>query len=59
MVSGSAYLGLLKLRHDVASDASRRSNRRVATQREIRRDVIPATSCPHQESLTWASKKPL
>lgn len=46
MVSGSAYLGLLKLRHDVAFAASRRNNRCVATQQQIRRDVIPATSCP-------------
>lgn len=34
-----------------AEITSRRSNRRVATQREIRRDVIPATSCSHQVSL--------
>ena len=39
-VSGSAYHGLLKLRHDVAFAASRRNNRRVATQQQIRRDVI-------------------
>lgn len=52
-VSGSAYHGLLKLRHDAASDASRRSNQCVATQQQIRRDVIPATSCPiKQASLT-------
>ena len=46
LVSGSAYQGLLKLRHDVAFAASRRNNRCVATQQQIRRDVIPATSCP-------------
>lgn len=46
MVSGSTYHGLLKLRHDVAFAASRRNNRCVATQQQIRRDVIPATSCP-------------
>ena len=45
-VSGSAYHGLLKLRHDVAFAASRRNNQCVATQQQIRRDVIPATSCP-------------
>lgn len=38
--------GLLKLRHDVAFAASRRNNQCVATQQQIRRDVIPATSCP-------------
>ena len=46
MVSGSAYHGLLKLRHDVAFATSRRNNQCVATQQQIRRDVIPATSCP-------------
>ena len=45
-VSGSAYHGLLKLRHDVAFAASRRNNQCVATQQQIRRDVIPTTSCP-------------
>ena len=46
MVSGSTYHGLLKLRRDVAFAASRRNNRCVATQQMLRRDVIPATSCP-------------
>lgn len=45
-VSGSAYHGLLKLRHDVTFAASRRNNQCVATQQQIRRDVISATSCP-------------
>ena len=35
-----------KLRPDVASGTSRRDNRRVTTQRQIRRDVISDTSCP-------------
>ena len=35
-----------KLRPDVASGTSRRSNRCVTTQRQIRRDVILDTSCP-------------
>ena len=35
-----------KLRPDVASGTSRRSNRCVTTQRQIRRDVISDTSCP-------------
>ena len=35
-----------KLRHDAASDASRRSNQCVTTQQQIRRDVISANSCP-------------
>ena len=46
MVSGSTYHGLLKLRRDVAFAASRRNNRCAAMQQQIRRDVIPATSCP-------------
>ena len=37
---------LPKLRTDVAFASSRRNNRRVATQQQIRRDVISDTSVP-------------
>ena len=46
-----------KLRPDVASGTSRRDNRRVTTQRQIRRDVISDTSCPESSEPHFNYRK--
>ena len=47
---------LPKLRPDVAFAASRRNNRRIATQQQIRRDVISDTSCPESSEPYFSSR---
>lgn len=41
-----------KLRPDAASDTSRRNNRRVAMQFQLRRDAVSVTSSLYQVSLS-------
>lgn len=47
-----------KLRHDAASDASRRSNRRVTTQQSARHDAVTDTSRRNSSDILLTSSKP-